>query len=519
MSALRGKTGRPWSRADVGTTRAFLSTPADMSTTFSSEKTGGAPSIAEARRAAGAAASTRARVMRSAEELEKALISIRQARDMVIARNLELSSELGQTRDLVIEMEGERDAADHDRDAALQLAQDLSRQNDELRERALSLVDESATLQSKLREAQEGACGRQTPDGAPAGNDDATMRELRRELAEMAAVNELMKSQYAKHAGALSAQLASTQRARDIAVASVTNAQRQIERLAGERRSLQTQIESDRATFSARIAQLESHVQTAAPAPVELEAEPVDPSGSFVTGDCGVTTALIRSCVESLSTDPATRATLDELDERFHGCAANASGLGHGAIARFSAACGELTRWLCKTPRKVEATLPTLREAVEILAALSSHSHPEQIADPAGALVYSVDDDGDNCECITMSLEKMALRTRYAMKPETALAELGTLPCDIITLDVDLGSMDGFELSTHIRAMELHRDTPIIFLSGLMSTKDRIATLSGGPYDFIPKPYNLNELGVIALGTILKARLAKLAGPTILLIV
>ena len=457
--------------------------------------------------------------MRSAEELEKALISIRQARDMVIARNLDLSNELAQTRDLVTELEGEREAVNHDRDAALQLSQDLSKQNDELRERAHLLEQENAQLRTKLLAAEDAARAGQTAAPAPVVEDATATGELRRELAEAVAVNELMKSQHAKHADTLAAQLSSAQRARDIAVDSVANAQRQAERLAGERRSLQSQIDSDKATFAARLAQLESQVQSGAAVAVEPEPASADPSGSFVTDDGSVTIALIRSCVESLSVDPANRATLDELDERFHGCAASASGLGHGAIARFSSACGELTRWLCKTPRKIEVTLPTLRDAVEILASLFSLSRPGEIADPAGGLVYSVDDDGDNCECITMSLEKMALRTRYAIKPETALAELVAMPCEIITLDVDLGTMNGFDLAALIRDMEPHRETPIIFLSGLMSTKERIATLSGGSYAFIPKPYNLNELGVIALGTILKARLAKLAGPPILQVV
>ena len=492
--------------------RAFLSEPADMATTFSSDKTGGAPSHPEVRRAGNPPASSRARVLRSAEELEKALVSIRQARDMVIARNLEISGELAQTRDLVTEMEGEREAADHDRDAALQLAQDLSRQNDELRERAHSLAEENTALQAKLRDAEEAVRERPPVTATPIADAAAGSDDLRRELAEAEAMNQLLKSQHAKHSATLGAQLASAQRARDIAVASVTNAQRQVERLAGERRNLQTQSDSEKANFAARIAQLESQLENAAPVPVEPDTESIDPSGSFVTDDGSVTMALIRSCIESLFQDPANRATLDELDERFHGCAASASGLGHGAIARFSSACGELTRWLCKTPRKVEATLPTLRDAVDILASLSSLSRPEEISDPAGGLVYSVDDDGDNCECITMSLEKMALRTRYAIKPETALAELAAMPCEIITLDVDLGSMNGFDLSAQIREFDLHRETPIIFLSGLMSTKERIATFSGGAYGFIPKPYNLNELGVIALGTILKARLAKHAG-------
>ena len=148
-----------------------------------------------------------------------------------------------------------------------------------------------------------------------------------------------------------------------------------------------------------------------------------------------------------------------------------------------------------------------MREAAKLLVELSEVGQPGRISDPAGALVYSVDDDPDNCECIAMAMEKMALKTRYAMKPEIALADLAKLPCSIITLDVDLPGMDGFELFDRIRAMDLHRDTPIIFLSGLISTKERIASLPGVRHSFVAKPYNLNELGVVTLAMILKERL------------
>ena len=244
-----------------------------------------------------------------------------------------------------------------------------------------------------------------------------------------------------------------------------------------------------------------------------------DPLPCALSADARAATVSIRACVESLATCPDNQAILGELDERFHGFAANAGGIGHGGIARYSSACGELTRWLCKTPRKVEATLPTLRDAAKLLVELSADSHPERIADPAGSIVYSVDDDPDNCECISMALEKMALKTRYAMKPEIALADSAKLPCDIITLDVDLPGMDGFELFERIRAQDLHRDTPIIFLSGLISTKERIASLPGARHAFVAKPYNLNELGVITLGMILKERLVADVGDAILEVV
>ena len=146
-------------------------------------------------------------------------------------------------------------------------------------------------------------------------------------------------------------------------------------------------------------------------------------------------------------------------------------------------------------------------DAVDLLCELSKSGGAQKVADPAGALVYSVDDDVDNCECVAMSLEKMALQTRYAIKPEVALADLAAGPFDLIILDVDLPGMDGFDLSERIREFAHHRTTPIIFLSGLMSAKARLETLPGGSHAFVAKPYNLNELAVNALGMILKARL------------
>ena len=40
------------------------------------------------------------------------------------------------------------------------------------------------------------------------------------------------------------------------------------------------------------------------------------------------------------------------------------------------------------------------------MPALTESARSPSTPDPAGALVYSVDDDADNCECITAALEK-----------------------------------------------------------------------------------------------------------------
>jgi PleD family two-component response regulator len=178
------------------------------------------------------------------------------------------------------------------------------------------------------------------------------------------------------------------------------------------------------------------------------------------------------------------------------------------AVHRLSGGCADLTSWLRKNPTKIgPATLQPLEDAICLLNALTAVDDPAQILDPAGALVYAVDDDPDNCECIAMALEKMNLRTKYSMKPEVALTALASTQCDLILLDVDLPGMNGFELSLRIRQIDRHVATPIVFVSALTSTKDKLLSNPNGANDFIAKPYNLTELGLKALTLILKARL------------
>ncbi len=460
-------------------------------------------------------AATAAVPQRGAADLEKALISIRQARDGLISRNLELSSKLAVAADRVSELEYEREVAEQERDASLQLAQDVSRQSDELRESVQALTEENTRLQAAEREAGQAALAAVAGSESQGPGDVAEIEELRRKVADLESTNLLNNTQQTKHSGTLTVQLTAAQRARDIAVGAVTNAQRQIERLASEGKDLRARVEADQEMFKARIAQLEAQIPVSAPDPAEavVDASFVDPLASIVSGGVRAEAELIDGCVKTLTGDHWNTALLAELDERFRGYAASAGGLGYSGVARFSSACGELTRWLCKTPRKVEETLQSLIDASALLLEISADGRPEQVADLAGAVIFSVDDDGDNCECIAMSLEKSALRTKYALKSETALVELDKLVCDLIILDVDMPDMNGFELFDRIRAMTRHRETPVIFLSGLMSTRDRMESLPGNNQTFIAKPYNLNELGVIVLGKILKARLANYVCP------
>ena len=107
-----------------------------------------------------------------------------------------------------------------------------------------------------------------------------------------------------------------------------------------------------------------------------------------------------------------------------------------------------------------------------------------------------------------MAFEKVAFKTRYAIKPEAALADFTAAPCDLVLLDVDMPGMSGIELQKRIRAIPHHRTTPIIFVSGHLSAAERVAELGSDLNHFVAKPYSLNELCLKALTLIVRSRIA-----------
>ena len=55
--------------------------------------------------------------------------------------------------------------------------------------------------------------------------------------------------------------------------------------------------------------------------------------------------------------------------------------------------------------------------------------------------------------------------------------------------------------------MALHADTPIIFLTGNDSQENRVESSLRGGNEFLPKPFNLQELALRSLTLIIKSQL------------
>jgi CheY-like chemotaxis protein len=294
-------------------------------------------------------------------------------------------------------------------------------------------------------------------------------------------------------------------RSRDLSETGDEPRQKTLE-LTREREQLREQFTGPTDAFSDRCAGDNSATSNDA----NCEAAPLSTAGPLNPSDTNVLLAAMQACLELLTDDAGNREILDKLQHHFHSFGERARTEGCVALDRLSAACEQLTGWLEKTPGKIAESIEPLANAVRLLGEIATIDEPQRIADPAEALVYSVDDDVDNCECLTTAMEKSALHARYATKSEIALSDLTAGPCDLIILDVDLPEMNGFDLFALVRALGHHEKTPVIFLGGAPGGEARAAELRDNAHVFVPKPYNLNTLGLIALCAILKSRLGAL---------
>jgi signal transduction histidine kinase/DNA-binding response OmpR family regulator len=91
---------------------------------------------------------------------------------------------------------------------------------------------------------------------------------------------------------------------------------------------------------------------------------------------------------------------------------------------------------------------------------------------------------------------KKEYRISIAPNGVDAIKLLQTEHFDLVTSDVMMPLMDGFELREKVNRMGKHKDTPYIFLTARALEEDRLKGLQMGVDDYITKPFSANELKV-----------------------
>jgi PAS domain S-box-containing protein len=83
---------------------------------------------------------------------------------------------------------------------------------------------------------------------------------------------------------------------------------------------------------------------------------------------------------------------------------------------------------------------------------------------------------------------------RPALSGAVALRAMELSPPDLVLLDIRMPDMDGYETCRQIKAHELLRDIPVIFVSALNDTEDKIEAFDVGGVDYVSKPFQRAEV-------------------------
>ncbi len=75
-----------------------------------------------------------------------------------------------------------------------------------------------------------------------------------------------------------------------------------------------------------------------------------------------------------------------------------------------------------------------------------------------------------------------------------ALAQCASFFPDLVLLDIVMPGMTGFDVCRLIKAAPETRLTPVVLITGLSNTEDRIQCINAGADDFLSKPIDFNEL-------------------------
>src|ERR1700687_4276347 len=112
------------------------------------------------------------------------------------------------------------------------------------------------------------------------------------------------------------------------------------------------------------------------------------------------------------------------------------------------------------------------------------------------ARVLVVDDVPANVKLLEARLSAEYFDVVTAMSGAEALAVCERGECDVVLLDVMMPDMDGFEVCRRLKSGISTHHIPVVMVTALDQTSDRVTGLDCGADDFLPKP--VSDVALIA---------------------
>ncbi len=124
-----------------------------------------------------------------------------------------------------------------------------------------------------------------------------------------------------------------------------------------------------------------------------------------------------------------------------------------------------------------------------------------------GPRILVVDDEETICELCVRTLRRYGYDVHYTTSSVQALEMIRQETYDLLLLDVRMPQVDGLELMRRVR--QFAPDIAIVVMTGYASVEAAIEAVKQGASDFLPKPFQLDNLRLAVSGALAKRALVR----------
>ena len=108
--------------------------------------------------------------------------------------------------------------------------------------------------------------------------------------------------------------------------------------------------------------------------------------------------------------------------------------------------------------------------------------------------ILVVDDVPENLQMLSGMLTAKGYKVSPVLSGRQALQLALTKAPDLILLDITMPVMNGYEVCAQLKASPALKDIPVIFISALSETEDKVKAFEAGGVDYVTKPFKMQEV-------------------------
>ncbi len=108
--------------------------------------------------------------------------------------------------------------------------------------------------------------------------------------------------------------------------------------------------------------------------------------------------------------------------------------------------------------------------------------------------ILVIDDVSANLVVLAEMIRKAGYIARPVTSARQAVIAIEALPPNLILMDISMPEIDGYVFCSMLKKNANTRDIPVIFISALDASEDKIKGFRAGAIDYISKPFEVEEL-------------------------